>query len=204
MTKIPLKLVALTLLNCAFLGLAAVVWRNGQDNIRQSERTPAHKLAMPDLAALNVKPTANDLGAIREDAVFYSRRSFYRAPSIQQAVSMPEYEFAGTMSLPQGKRVAFLKKIADQTTRTVHVGDDFDGWHVVAMDAVRVVVVREDQRYELKANAPSPIFGFIHGDPASRPVEAGTRVLGAEMATTVPLPQSQVATVRRYRPPPSP
>jgi hypothetical protein len=193
----------LVLLNVTLVALTLFVWSTGQDRIHQPDQIAARRLELPDLGALDVRPSpAVDLTAMREDAVFHSRRSFFHPPLPSQVIPAPEYDFAGTMSLPQGKRIAFVKKKSDRTNRTVHVGDDLDGWRVETIESTRVVVFREDQHYELKSNTAAPALGLVRGDAGQRIVESGIRVLGSRKAETFPLPHEAVTSVRTYRPPP--
>ena len=157
--NIRLTTMLLSALSGGLLALLIIVLRWGEGRVQAPDRLTAHHLAPPDLALLNpVAPPTVDVAAIRDNAVFYAHRTFFQPPPPGQSTPVPDYEFAGSIGLPQGKKVAFVKKKSDKTNRTVHVGDDLDGWHVESIDAQRVVIVRDTQRVELKLPSESGIW----------------------------------------------
>ncbi len=203
MPRLPTILLAV--LNIGLIALLVVAWRAGQERVHQPEHLTAHSLALPDLTVLNpgALPTV-DVAAIRDQAVFHNHRSFYQPPPPSQVIPPPDFEFAGTMGLPQGKRVAFVKKKTDQSSRTLHVGDELDGWQVHSIDALRVVLVRDDQRYELKSPTAAGAVGLIHEDTGPHVAQSAPRVLGAtgpngSLSSSARHPSSEA---RIYRPPP--
>jgi hypothetical protein len=141
-----------------------------------------------------------DVAKIRDNALFYSRRSFYEPPPPSQSIPSPEYDFAGSMDLPQGKRVAFVKAKSDHASRMLHLGDDLDGWRVDSIEATKVVLVRDDHRTELTSTA-APMAGLIHGVSSPSAAQTGPHVLGSQ-AMSFALPPRQQTTARTYRPPP--
>jgi len=195
--------IALVLLNGGFLTLAAFVWRDGQQRVREPADVVAASLSPPDLKALQATVLQNiDIVAIRDQAVFHSRRLFYQPPPPSQVIPTPDYDLAGTMGLPQGKRVAFVKKKSDQSSRTLHVGDDLEGWHVQLIELARVVIVRDAERYELKHGKGESGVGLIRGAPIARVVNSATRVLDGRSATrSAPLIPSAPGQARIYQPP---
>ncbi len=161
--------VLLALLNAGLAMSCVAIWRVGETRIHATEHLAPHDVSLPDLTVLTpVSVTAVDIAKIRDNAVFYSRRSFYEPPPPSQSIPSPEYDFAGSMDLPQGKRVAFVKAKSDHASRMLHVGDDLDGWRVDGIEPTRVVLVREDHRAEL-ASATSPMVGLIHGPADAHP-----------------------------------
>ncbi len=197
---VPLFLIAIN----AGLTIGAVqIWRDGETRVHAVEHLAAHDMSLPDLTVLTpVRVSTVDIATIRDKAMFYSRRSFYEPPPPSQSIPSPEYDFAGSMDLSQGKRIAFVKTKSDHTSRMLHLGDDLDGWRVDAIEPTRVVLARDDHRTEL-ASAASSIVGLVHG-PAIAPVApAGPHVLGSQ-ATSYPLPARPLTAARTYRPPPPP
>jgi hypothetical protein len=158
---------------------------------------------MPDLKVLEI-PSAHalDVASIRDNAVFHNTRSFYQAPAPSQAMPTPDYEFAGSMGLPQGKRVAFVRKKADQSNRSLHVGDDLDGWRVQSIEASRVLLVRDDQRFELKAETGLPSAGLVTGTSAPRVAHSGPLILGAPGSNSAATARPMAVEARTYHPPP--
>jgi hypothetical protein len=145
--KIRLTTVLLSILSAGLILLLIVIAHWGQERVHQPEHLADRRLAQPDLSVLNPIAAANiDLTAIRDNAVFYTHRAFFQPPTPGQSVPVPEYDFAGSIGLPQGKSLAFVKKKSDKSNRTVHVGDDLDGWRVESIDAQRVVIVRVSRR----------------------------------------------------------
>jgi hypothetical protein len=193
----------LVLLNGALLVLAGWAWRTGQERVHEPEHVIAHRLAAPDLGALNPPAAATvDLATIRENAVFHNRRSYYQVPPPSQVIATPDYEFAGTMSLPQGRKVAFVKKKSDQSNRSLHVGDDLDGWRVESIDLARVVIVRDEQRVDLKSTSSASALGLIHGEVSPHVAQSGMRAMrGASPANVRALVDAPIV-VRTYQPPP--
>jgi hypothetical protein len=193
--------VALTLLNGALAALVLLIWHVGQEAVQAPQHLPVRRLTSPDLSVLNAPPRRIvDTAAIQDNALFHSRRSFYQAPPPSQAVPRPDYEFAGTLRLPQGKRVAFVRKKSDQSTRTLHVDDDFDGWRVESIEGDRVVLKHEDERYELASAVANQ--GLVRAGAAARVAQSNLHILGTP-ATTRSAPSAlSVESVRTYRPPP--
>ena len=201
--KIRVTTVLLSILSAGLIVLAVLIARWGQERVHQPEHLADRHLAQPDLSVLNPTAAPNiDLTAVRDNAVFYTHRVFFQPPTPGQAVPVPEYDFAGSISLPQGKSLAFVKKKSDKSNRTVHVGDDLDGWRVESIDAQRVVIARESQKIELKlANEPQA-SGLVHGTVTPYVAQSGLRTIGGGTATIHP-PQAVTRAVRTYQPPPS-
>jgi hypothetical protein len=200
--KLRLTPILLSMLGSSLLILLVTIWRWGEARVHAPEHLAARHLAQPDLTLLNaVASPAVDETAIRDNAVFYARRTFFQPPSPGQSVPMPEYDFAGSIGLPQAKRVAFVKKKSDKSNRTVHVGDDLDGWHVESIDAQRVVILREDQRVELKSASDSSGSGLVHGTVTPYVAQSGMRTIGGGTAPLHP-PQAVSHAARTYQPPP--
>jgi hypothetical protein len=114
---------------------------------------------------------------------------------------VPEYDFAGSIGLPQGNRVAFVKKKSDKSNRTVHIGDDLDGWRVESIDAQRVVIMRDSQKIELKSANESPGSGLVHSTVTPHVAQSGTRTIGGSAAVVHPA-QLVSHAIRTYQPPP--
>ena len=204
--------VFLGLLNACLLVLMGVIWHSGQMRVGEPNTLPVHELAAPDLTILSTAPApAINVLEIRDLAVFYSRRVFYRPPPPSESGPMPDYEFAGTMGLPQSKRIAFVKKKSDQTSRTLHVGDDLDGWRVDSIDVNRVSLVRAEQRIDLPAAGAGSSAGLLRSGtvPAGNelPVAhslAGIRVLGSAATASSTARKPVLTEARTFRPPPTP
>ena len=174
----------------------------GQERVHQPENLADRHLAAPDLSVLNPAAAPNiDLAVIRDNAVFYAHRAFFQPLPPGQNVPVPEYDFAGSIGLPQGKRLAFVKKKSDKSNRTVHVGDDLDGWRVESIDAQRVVVVRDNQKMELIAANGSPGSGLVHGTVTPYVAQSEMRTIGGGTAAPHP-PQAVTHAARTYQPPP--
>jgi hypothetical protein len=192
----------LGLVNLGLAMSAVMIWRVGETRIHEPEHLAAHEVSLPDLTVLTpTAATSVDIAKIRDNAVFYSRRSFYEPPPPSQSIPSPDYDFTGSMDLPQGKRVAFVKAKFDHASRMLHLGDDLEGWRVEGIEPNKVVLVRDDHRTELTSSAPPPMVGLIHGTPVAHVAQTAPHVLGAQ-ATTYPLPPQQLTTARTYRPPP--
>ncbi len=181
-----------------------LVWiaRRGQARVHQPEHLADRHLAQPDLSILNPVAAPNvDLVAVRDNAVFYTHRAFFQPPPPGQGAAAPDYDFAGSMGLPQGKNLAFVKKRSDKSSRTIHVGDDLDGWRVESIDAQRVVIVRDSQKIELKLANESPGSGLVHGTVTPYVAQSGLRTIGGSTAAAH-LPQVAAHAIRTYQPPP--
>jgi hypothetical protein len=196
------KTIGLAALNGALLLSCIVLWRAGQQWVHAPEHLPVRSLVMPDLKVLDVAAGHGlDVAAIRDNTIFHNRRLFYRAPAPSQAAPAPDYEFAGSMGLPQGKRVAFVKKKSDQSGRSLHVGDDLDGWRVETIDASRVLLVREDQHLELKAESNMPNAGLVTGSASPRTAHTGPLTLGSQGPSALAVPRSLALEARTRQPP---
>jgi hypothetical protein len=203
--KLTVRTSALAGLNACLLALLGSVWISGERRIHEPGKLGAHAIASTDLTALNDAPAPPlDSDAIREQAVFHSRRSFYVVPPPLQGLSVPDYDLAGTMDLPQGKRLAFLKKRADQSSHAVHVGDDVDGWRVEHIDASRVVIAQGDQTTELHASqSAASLSGLVRGASAPPVARAESHMLGGQGQTSLVSPHTTTSPqARTFRPPP--
>jgi hypothetical protein len=197
---------ALALLTLALCGAEVYLWKHGKDIVGEPERIAPHPIAPLDLSGLDA-PTAKsvDFGAIRDSAVFYSRRTFYSPPVPSQVIPPPDYDFAGSMTLPQGRKVAFVKKKGEQINRAVHVGEDLDGWRVSSVGSNGIVVVRDDRQIELNGNATITPSGLIHKEAAMAPATpAGLKVLGAQGTASIAASAAIVTTARSFNPPRNP
>ena len=199
---VRLTTILLSTLCSGLLVLLVIIVRWGEARVRAPEHLTARHLAQPDLVLLNAVASPNiDVAAIRDNAVFYAHRTFFQPPPPGQSVPVPEYDFAGSIGLPQGKRVAFVKKKSDKSNRTVHVGDDLDGWRVESIDAQRVVIVRDSQKIELKSANESPGSGLVRGAVTPYVAQSGLRTIGGGTAAVHP-PQTVTHAPRTYQPPP--
>jgi hypothetical protein len=199
--KVRVTTLVLCLLSSGLLILLVTVVRWGEGRVHAPERLTARHLAPPDLALLNVvPPPAIDAAAIRDNAVFYAHRTFFQPPPPGQSIPVPDYDFAGSIGLPQGKRVAFVKKKSDKTNRTVHVGDDLDGWRVESIDTQQVVIMRDAQKVELKSASESGP-GLVHGTVTPYVAQSGMRTIGGGTAVLHP-PQAVSHAPRTFQPPP--
>jgi len=198
--KVRLATTLLSVLCACLLVLLVIIWRWGVERVHAPEHLAARHLAQPDLAVINPAAAANvDITAIRDNAVFYAHRAFYQPPPAGQSVPVPEYEFAGSIGLPQGKRVAFVRKKSDKSNRTIHVGDDLDGWRVETIDVQRVVIVKDSQQIELKpANEPT-VSGLVHGTVTPYVAQSGLRTMSGAGTAAVRPPQTVTRAVRTYQ-----
>jgi hypothetical protein len=200
--KIRFTRLLLCLLSAGLLILLIIVVRWGEGRVRSPDHLTTRHLAEPDLSLLRAVASANvDVAAIRDNAVFYAHRTFFQPPPPGQSIPVPAYEFAGSIGLPQGKRLAFVKKKSDKSNRTVHVGDDLDGWRVESIDAQRVVIVRDTQKIELKSANEAPGSGLVHGTVTPYVAQSGLRAIGGG-TTAVHPPQAVTHAARTYQPPP--
>jgi hypothetical protein len=196
--------ILLALVNAGLVALVVFIWNAGQARVSEPEHLLVTPLTLPNLADLNSTPMRSvDVAAIREQAVFHVHRSFYRPPPASQEIPAPEFELAGTLGLPSGQRVAFVRKIADRSNRTLHIGDDLDGWRVQLVEPERVVVTREDKSAEIVDPKATHVPGLIRGASIPRVAQSGPRVLGGPvLAAPGAVPSSTSSQARRYRPPP--
>jgi hypothetical protein len=204
--NLRLSTLCLALLNATLLALTISIFRTGQQRVHEPDNVPVHSLAFPDLAVMNAPSAAGiDMTAMREEAVFYSRRTFYHPPAQSQAVSTPDYDLAGVMSLPKGKWLAFVKRRSDQSNRTLHEGDDLEGWRIESIGSGRILIAHGEQRSELKSATPQAPQGqgLVRAAVTARGVQSGPRTLGSSGASTYPLPPPQTSTTTQtYQPPP--
>jgi hypothetical protein len=201
--KLGLTTLMLCLLNIGLLILLVIAVRWGEGRVHAPEHLTARHLAESDLTLLDAvaSPTI-DVAAIRDNAVFYAHRTFFQPPPPGQSIPVPEYDFAGSIGLPQGKRVAFVKKKSDKSNRTVHVGDDLDGWRVDSIDAQQVVIVKDTQKIELKSASAFPGSGLVHGTATPYVAQSEMRTIGGG-STPAPHPaQAATREARTYQPPP--
>ncbi len=195
--------VLLALANLALLSCVVLFWRHGQARVMEPATLVVPPLSLPDLAAANSIPMASvDVATIRNQAIFYASRSFYQPPPAPVDVAAPEYEMAGTLRLADGKRIAFVKNKADRSSRTLHLGDDLEGWHVQNIEPDRIVLNHNDQTAELRSSTTTGASGLIRGSSAHHIVQTGIRVLGAGGSGAPPVAGSPSSDdARIYKPP---
>jgi len=203
-----LGLVSLILIsaNLAVGSLAVWTWHRGQKQISEPADLMVSPLSLPDLAALNSTPMhAVEVSAIRDQAVFYSVRSFYQPAPANVEVPAPAYELAGTLKLPNGKHLAFLKNSADRHTRTVHPGDDLEGWRVQSIEPGRVMIQHGEQVADLSTQKSNTKVGLITTPLRLKPATAGSRVLGGSNSKVARLGAPDMSPQPRlFQPPFSP
>jgi len=200
----------LILINLVLASAVTFAWKRGEQRVAEPANLIISPLALPDLAALNSIPMASvDVVAIRDQAVFHTSRTFYVPPVAAVQIPQPEYYLSGTLRLPDGKRTAFVKKRGDGVSRTLHVGDDLDGWRVREIIPDHVALDLNGQTAVLtSATAGSVTTGLIRATTSSRPVLTGLHVLGATGigAAVAGSPRSTTqaghSEARLYRPPP--
>jgi len=194
----------LTLLNVALALFVVLLWNRGQARVSEPAMLIAPTLPLPDLAALNSVPMPSvNVATIRDQAVFYSNRAFYQPPPVPTEVPAPEYEMAGSLRLANGKRIAFVTSKADRSTRTLHVGDDLEGWHVQGIDPDRIVLDRNEQSTELRGKTATSASGLVRGPGAPRLVQTGVHLLGATGQGARPVAgQYSSLGPRAFHPPP--
>jgi hypothetical protein len=200
MPKHPLMIGFLVLVVASLVMGLVGIWNRGEKNVHEPATLAHRSLPLPDLSPLQVTPAGStDLSAIRDNAIFYAHRSFYQPPHPGQNVPLPEYDFSGSIALPQGKKVAFVRRKSDKSTKTVHVGDDLDGWRVEQIDPSRVVLTRDAQQVEIKSPSQSDP-GLMHAAVGSQNSSATGKTLGLGPR---PLPAAGYTSVVRTLPPPS-
>jgi hypothetical protein len=201
--KVGLTTPVLCLLNIGLLIFLIIAVRWGEERVHAPENLTARHLAESDLSLINAvaSPTI-DVTSIRDNAVFYAHRAFFQPLPPGQSIPVPEYDFAGSIGLPQGKRVAFVKKKSDKSNRTVHVGDDLDGWRVESIDAQEVVIVKDTQKIQLKSASESSGSGLVRGGTVTPYVaQSGMKTIGGGNPTPRPA-QAATREARTYQPPP--
>jgi hypothetical protein len=208
MKRLRMTTVLLVLLNVGLSACAALLWSKGQARVAEPERLNVPPLALPDLTVLDSVPMPSvDVTTIREQAAFYASRAFYRPPAAPAEIPMPQYEMAGTLRLADGKRIAFVRSKADRASRTLHVGDDLEGWRVQAIEPERIVLQRSEQTAELGSGRTTSTAGLIRGGMSvPRTAQTGIRVLGGGVAGAAALQtptQGGAREARLYRPPPT-
>jgi hypothetical protein len=194
MKKVGMTSLLLVAVNVAMACIVTLVWKRGEERVVEPDNMRVPVLELPDLSAMNSIPMVSvDVIGIREQAVFYSSRTFYVPPTAPVLVPPPDYEFNGTLRLPEGKRTAFVKRRGDSVSRVLHVGDDLDGWHVHGIEADRVALDLDGRTAELTSTRGGSFTpGLIRTTSAVRP--AG--ISGLQSAT-----QSAGTEARFYRPP---
>jgi len=183
--NIRLVTFCLIVVNGVLAFLVSVAWRSGQARVQEPERLTVASLAMPDLAVMNsIHMPSVDVATLRDQALFHASRSFYQPPPKSAEIPAPNYDLAGTMRLMNGTRLAFVRNRSDQTSRTMHVGDDLDGWRVRAVEADRIVIDHNGQNAELTNAKSSSSLGLIRGPATPRIAQTGIRVLGSAGSPT--------------------
>jgi hypothetical protein len=192
-------------LNAGLALLVVATWSRGQMRVTEPERLVVLPSTLPDLAPLNSTPMRSvEVETIRDQALFYTSRSFYQPPPRPVELPPPNYEFAGTLRLANGKRLAFLRSRADQTGHTVHVGDDLDGWKVQTVEPDKIVLRRDEQTLDLLGSKQVRSSGLVHGPTAAKTAQTGIRVLGSGAGGGVSAHTSGMSTQPRpFQPPPS-
>jgi hypothetical protein len=93
-----------------------------------------------------------NLQSVRDRSLLYASRAFYVAPpppTAPAAPPRPAYVLAGTFLIPHKPAVALLKRNTGTNVLKVNAGDDLEGWRIEAVEAARVVLRFEDERFEM-------------------------------------------------------
>jgi hypothetical protein len=207
MKRLRITTMLLVLCNALLAALVVMLWSRGQARVSEPAHLAVTPLSLPDLAALSSIPMHSvDMTTIREQAVFYESRAFYQPPPVQVEVSAPEYEMSGTLRLADGRRIGFVRKKADSSGKTLHVGEDLEGWRVQAIEPDRIILGLNERNAELRSGAGASVSGLIRGSTAAvaPPIaQTGVRVLGAIGAGGLQTPgRTPAGSARTYRPPP--
>ena len=196
----------LVILNLGLAATAGFLWKAGQKKIMEPVDLQVMPLPPLDLSALNSVPVPSvEVANIRDQAALYASRSFFQPPPVPVSVASPEYELAGTLRLADGKHIAFVTRKVDHGTRTLHLGDDLDGWQVAAIEPDRVNLANDQQFAELRPASKGAGQGLIRGAAAPAPAVTGIRVLGGGSSAVTPMTTGgSPGGARVYRPPPLP
>lgn len=160
----------------------------------RAPRLPEMQLEAPALEA--------QLEPLRDRALFYASRAFYVAPPPPPAPTAPpkpNYLLAGTFVIPQKHTVALLKQGTGTNVVKVKAGDDLEGWHIESVDAARVVLRHQDERFEI-ARAARDAGSHVTRVPLKRVGPAGAAVAAAvtpaEAASTESISPVPAPTVK--------
>jgi hypothetical protein len=203
-SRIRRTTIFLSALNLALGMLVFWIWKTGQQRVQEPTKLAVNPLSLPDLGAVNSTPMHSvDVATIRDQAVFYIARAFYQPPPASTEVPAPIYDLAGTMRLSDGKRLAFVKRRSDRVSRTVHVGDDLDGWKVRLVEPERVLLEQGERVAELTDAKPAYGTGLIRQPASPRIAQTGLRILGGTGPQAARMITSQtVRESRTFHPPP--
>jgi len=178
-------------------------WRNGERHVHEPSALTSQPPAPIDLTPLDsLSVPGVDVTILREQALFHASRAFYHPADKSADVPPPEYDFSGTLRLSNGARLAFVKKPASQSSRTLHVGDDLDGWRVRSIEADHLVLDHDGQSAELAAPRKNSSLGLVHITPTPHLVTNGPRVLSGSTPSTGPGASTGARRSRMYTPPP--
>jgi len=172
-------LALLVTLHVGIIATAISFYRTGESRIYETTHLVSTPLELPDMSALNSTPMPSvDVAGLRDQALFYASRSFYSPPPRPTEIAPPPFELAGTMRLPNGKRLAFVKGQSDQRQRTLHVGDDLEGWTVQSIEPERIALLRDEQVVSLTRTRSPISSGLIRAANSPKAVQTGIRILG--------------------------
>jgi hypothetical protein len=176
---------ALGVLTLALLGFGVLsVWRGTQTASLLA--TPARRVAPP--AALPGTPTSVSpaLGTVQDHALFHATRRYIAPldPRSQPTIPpTPDYQLAGTFTVPNKPSVALLKNKTAGSSRQVRTGDALDGWQVTGIESRRILLKYGEQVIEItSANATgttspsSPAPGSASAQPSHPPAAGFTPV----------------------------
>jgi len=206
MRRIRITTLVLIFANAALASMVVFAWNRGQARVTEPARLSVVPLSLPDLGALNSVPVPGvDVGTLRDQALFYTTRTFYKPPAASTELPAPDYEMSGTLRLADGKRIAFARKRSDRSSRTLHVGDVLDEWRVGAIEPDHVVLDREGQTVELRPSSDSGASGLIRSSSGPQIPQSGIRVLGAARMGSPHLPRqpTSINAARLYQPLPA-
>jgi hypothetical protein len=200
MARISLTKLLLVLLNLGLIISGYLLWSRGQHLVQEPSRLPPPNLQSLDLAELNSTPVPSvDVTNIREHAVLYTSRSFFKPAPPAVVATPPDYEITGILKLFDGKRIAFVRSKADHSTRTLHVGDDLDGWRINVIDQDHIGLNQAEQSTELRVTTAAPASpGLIRGQSVPQVASSGLHILGSAGM----IPSQSAGRSRNYRPPP--
>ena len=153
----------------------------------QADALLARSPKTPNVPEMTLQAPALEaqLEPLRDRALFYASRAFYVAPpppAAPAAPPRPNYMLAGTFVIPHKPTVALLKQGTGTNVVKVKAGDDLEGWHIENVEAARVLLRYQDERFEI-ARAARESGSHLTRAPLKRP---GAATAPASVAAAAP------------------
>lgn len=181
------------------IGITVLLWRGTA--VPRVLAVPAQVWEVAGNPVAQEQP-ATPMDLVRDQALMYGTRKFYRADAVAVAqMPPPDFVLNGTIAIPGKPRVALLSnKVTGEAVR-VKAGENLADWLVREVESRRVLLEYGQQHAEISLPGAGAASGLtMIAAPRAASSASGVRILGGGSGGAVTAVRGQVEA-RLYQPP---